>query len=269
MSDVDAVVRQLYGLRPEEFTAARDAAAKELSGDDRTRVKGLRKPTQAAWAVNRLVRERPDVVEALAELGDRLREAQAQGDGAALRSLEAERRKASKAALDAAVQVTGLTASSAAMAGVTATLRAVPIDPDSAAAVLTGSVDRPLEASGFGGQVTAAAPRERRSDADRLASARAADERARQALEEARSELDDAEQAHDDAVEASAAATAERERLEAELEVAREAEDDAAARVRSTHKALRSAEEDADAAALAAAAAERDVTALEKATDGA
>ena len=51
--------------------------------------------------------------------------------------------------------------------------------------------------------------------------------------------------------------------------MAREAEDDAAARVRSTQKALRSAEEDADAAALAAAAAERDVTALEKATDGA
>lgn len=265
MSDVDAVVRRLYGLRPEEFTAARDAAAKELSGDDRKRVKGLRRPTQAAWAVNRLVRERPDVVEALADLGDRLREAQAQGDGAALRSLEADRRAASKVALDAAVQVTGLAASSAAMAGVVATLRAVPIDPASAAAVLTGSVDRPLEASGFGGQVTAAAPRERRSDADRLASAQAADERARAALEEARADLDDAERAHDEATEAVEQARSERERLEAELEQAREAEERAGSQVRATEKALRSAEEDADAAALAAAAAERDVTALEKA----
>ncbi|MEH3034343.1 MAG: hypothetical protein PGN07_09975 [Aeromicrobium erythreum] len=187
MSDVDAVVRRLYGLRPEDFTAARDTAAAELTGADRTRVKQLRKPTLAAWAVNRVARERPDVVEALADLGDRMRDAQADGDGAALRELEKERRATSRTAVAAAVQVTGLAASAGAMEGVTASLRAVALDPDAAQAVLAGCLDRPLEASGFGATGIAptrrAAPR--RSTTDRLAAAREAVTEATEALDRA------------------------------------------------------------------------------------
>ncbi|MFI9549933.1 hypothetical protein ACIHAR_39560 [Streptomyces sp. NPDC052016] len=71
--DLDAVADELYALPPGEFTAARDEHAKaaRATGDrelaDQTR--RLRRPTQAAWASNLLVREDPDEVERLLQLG--------------------------------------------------------------------------------------------------------------------------------------------------------------------------------------------------------
>ena len=71
---------ELYGLPLEEFTPARDAAAKELrkAGDRETaaRVAKLPKPTPAAWAANQVAREQPELIEALLEAGAGLREAQ-------------------------------------------------------------------------------------------------------------------------------------------------------------------------------------------------
>ena len=71
---------QLYGLPLEEFTPARDAAAKELrkAGDRETaaRVAKLPKPTPAAWAANQVAREQPELIEALLDAGAALRAAQ-------------------------------------------------------------------------------------------------------------------------------------------------------------------------------------------------
>jgi hypothetical protein len=71
---------ELYGLPLEEFTPARDAAAKALrkAGDRETaaRVAKLPKPTPAAWAANQVAREQPELIEALLEAGAGLREAQ-------------------------------------------------------------------------------------------------------------------------------------------------------------------------------------------------
>jgi DNA repair exonuclease SbcCD ATPase subunit len=71
---------ELYGLPLEDFTPARDAAAKELrkAGDRETaaRVAKLPKPTPAAWAANQVAREQPELIEALLEAGAGLREAQ-------------------------------------------------------------------------------------------------------------------------------------------------------------------------------------------------
>lgn len=70
----DEVADRLYGLAPEEFTAARDAAAREADdGHLARRIKALRRPTVAAGLVNRLVREHRDEVDALLRLGDELR----------------------------------------------------------------------------------------------------------------------------------------------------------------------------------------------------
>jgi hypothetical protein len=70
----------LYGLPLEEFTPARDAAAKALrkAGDREAaaRVAKLPKPTPAAWAANQVAREQPELIEALLEAGAGLREAQ-------------------------------------------------------------------------------------------------------------------------------------------------------------------------------------------------
>ena len=82
MAMADDPAAHLYGLDLEEFVGARDALAKELrAGGDRegaAAVKKLAKPTRAAWAVNRLVRDRPDEIAALVEAGEALAGAQEQ-----------------------------------------------------------------------------------------------------------------------------------------------------------------------------------------------
>jgi hypothetical protein len=66
----------LYGLPLDEFTAARDAEAKRLraEGDAEAAkaVKALRKPSRAAWAINRAVRSEPEAVKELVGAGERL-----------------------------------------------------------------------------------------------------------------------------------------------------------------------------------------------------
>ena len=62
-SDIDRVAAELYALPPEEFTAARDALARQARASGQAalanEIRALRKPTQGAWVVNPLARERP------------------------------------------------------------------------------------------------------------------------------------------------------------------------------------------------------------------
>ncbi|WP_053684616.1 hypothetical protein [Streptomyces sp. XY593] len=91
MVDADAVAAELYGLRPEEFTAARDAhaAAARKAGQraEAKRIAALRKPTLAVWAANRLARADADQAQHLLELGRGLREAHRTLSGEDLRKL--------------------------------------------------------------------------------------------------------------------------------------------------------------------------------------
>ncbi|WP_438017029.1 hypothetical protein WMF18_40580 [Sorangium sp. So ce315] len=77
-------VDDLYSKPLGDFTRARDALAKRLrqAGDKAAaeRVKALRRPTAAAWALNQLARRYPQRMEALLDAGERLREAQRGGD---------------------------------------------------------------------------------------------------------------------------------------------------------------------------------------------
>ncbi|NKE56750.1 hypothetical protein FXN61_07840, partial [Lentzea sp. PSKA42] len=58
--DLKPVADELYGLPPKEFTAARNAAAKQTEDKDLAKaIADLRKPTVGAWAVNRLIRDAP------------------------------------------------------------------------------------------------------------------------------------------------------------------------------------------------------------------
>jgi hypothetical protein len=86
----------LYGLAVGEFTAARDARAKELRAEDKelaARVARLRKPSLAAWVLNVLVRREAGQVDEILAVGRALREAQEGLDGAQLRQLTAQRRQ--------------------------------------------------------------------------------------------------------------------------------------------------------------------------------
>jgi hypothetical protein len=69
----------LYGLPLERFTKARDELAAELRSrgerEAAAEVKGLAKPTAAAWAVNQVMRTQPSDARALLKAGERLRKA--------------------------------------------------------------------------------------------------------------------------------------------------------------------------------------------------
>jgi septal ring factor EnvC (AmiA/AmiB activator) len=86
--ELSTVAEELYGLPLKEFTAARNARASEerRTGDRELAdlVQRLRKPSTGAWVVNRLVREQPQEIESLIELGTTLR-SERNLDGARIR----------------------------------------------------------------------------------------------------------------------------------------------------------------------------------------
>ncbi|MHA7239492.1 transposase [Arthrobacter sp. TMS1-12-1] len=145
----------LYALPLDRFTAARNAAAKEAASDDRELAAALRrlpKPAAAAWLVNVLVDRRRGEVEQVLDLAASLKEAQASLDRAQLHALGQQRQRllaaVARRSLDAAAEV-GHDVGPAALPAVEQTLRAALADPAAAAAVLTGRLVRPLEASGW------------------------------------------------------------------------------------------------------------------------
>src|SRR6266849_949178 len=78
-------LRDLFGVPPGEFVAARDALAKELRAGGREteakEVASLRRPTAPVWAVNQLARRAPAEVEELLDSSERVQKAQLRGAG--------------------------------------------------------------------------------------------------------------------------------------------------------------------------------------------
>lgn len=145
----------LYSVQPAAFTSQRAklAAAAKQRGDDATakRIAAARKPTTAAWVVNRLAITDQDVRRRLADLSDRLRAAHAAMDGHQIRELSIEQHRLidefTRAALDGA-DAAGVKASAAVREDVTSTLQAAIADP--ATRDRLGRLDRPERWSGFG-----------------------------------------------------------------------------------------------------------------------
>ena len=211
---------ELYGANPEDFTALRAklaAAAKKRGDTDAAkRISSARKPTTAAWVVNRLAHSNEDAKHSLTDLGERLRSAHAAMDGAAIRELSAEQRSLVDELARAALEGAEVTNPSATLReDVTGTLQAAVADPDVAARL--GHLTKAEQWSGFGdfGATTTVSTnaragktkseteqtrqqpaRERRSDEDRetteeLEEAKAALAAAERAKDEADSELSD------------------------------------------------------------------------------
>ena len=80
MDDLDQRIDALYAGAPGEFTAGRDALAKELRAageqDEAARVRQLRRPTKTAAELNRLARGEPEAMGAAIEAEGALEEAQ-------------------------------------------------------------------------------------------------------------------------------------------------------------------------------------------------
>lgn len=144
----------LYRLPPEDFTAARDAAATQAKAagdkDAAAALKALRKPSVSAHLVNRLATEEAEVLEQLLALGPALAEAQAQGQGDTLRTLGAQRRELVQAVTSRAVELGSRAITAAVREEVAGTLEAALADPGSAEAVRSGRLLRALSYAGFG-----------------------------------------------------------------------------------------------------------------------
>jgi len=146
---------ELYSGDPAGFIQRRgDLAAHARASGDAAAAKaitGLRKPTRSAWAVNRLMREDPDVPARLSALGAGLRAAEGALDGHKLRQLSQDRRELIAALTRQALAAAGARDAPAAFQEeVAATLSAAVADPHVAAELREGSLVRPVQRSGFG-----------------------------------------------------------------------------------------------------------------------
>jgi hypothetical protein len=147
---------RLYALPPSQFVAARTALVREAkaAGDPSAAlIAVLRRPSTAAWAVNHLVRCRPDLAERLDDLGGRLRSAQTRRDASSLKLLRTHRDALLAelvAAARAEADAVGVQLSPAASTALRDTAVAALADARAAAAVLSGQLTRALTYSGFG-----------------------------------------------------------------------------------------------------------------------
>ena len=263
MADVDeatlaAAMDDLYVVPPQDFVARRDALVKELRADGATEaaatVKGLARPTAAAYAANLLVREERVQVDQLLALGDELRRAQRQLSGEQLRELTTQRRTVvrSLAARAAALAAeAGVRLPAGGLDKVAATLDAALADPRSAELLLAGRLTTELTYVGLGAPDAAPTPvlhlvREG-SDVDEESG-----EHRGPSAAERRAALRDAQRDVD-------AARADLEAAQSRLGTAREASDAASLRVASAQEALAAVQAELEAAEEAEEAAESSV----------
>jgi hypothetical protein len=253
----DAEAERLYALDPEEFVAARDAAVKVLRGDGKrseaAAVAKLRKPSVAAWVVNRLARDEAGLLEALLDAGAKLREVQLAGAAAPdLRAAIAAEAKALDALMRPAVRIAGRPGAGreTALARARDTLHAAALDPGLADEVRRGVVVREQQAIGF--PLGAALPERPPRPAGRTAKRKAAAE-----PEPAPSRDEVAEKRLERAAAAAAAAGEKLDRAEDGLERASEELASAKAELARAQRALKAAETRAEGAERAAAAADR------------
>ena len=154
--DLANVADELYALPLAEFTAARNARAKQARSEGQPllakQIAKLPKPSTAAWAVNVLARRRREEIGQVLDLGASLREAQEGLDPAAMRVLGRERTRLLAAVVRDAREAAGelgVKVSDAAAEEMEQTLHAAMADPQAAEAVRSGLLVRTLTGSGL------------------------------------------------------------------------------------------------------------------------
>lgn len=149
--DLDGALDELYGVAVKDFVPTRKSLADDLraAGDPAgaKQLAAARRPTTAAWALNRLAREHPELVDEVLERSAELRSIQAQassGTAGDLRQASADRRNALTAAADAAVALAAEIATNpeAHRDSIAATLEAASVDETIGAAVRAGRLVR-------------------------------------------------------------------------------------------------------------------------------
>jgi hypothetical protein len=249
-------VDALYGLPLDEFTPRRDLLAKELRAarerDAAAWVKGLRKPTAAAWLVNQLARTQRAEARRVLDSAEELRSAQerilgGQGGAHELTALAEQHADALHGLMSKApglLDRDGRTPSGATLERAGETVRAIPLDDEARLGFAAGRLTREHRAAGLGffGSGEGSGRSERRAKAKPSSDEKA---QARAALAEAKARL---------RAQANEVAEHKRQlsRAEREVEAAQRRRDDAAValeRARAREAAARELVDEADAAA--------------------
>jgi hypothetical protein len=297
--DLEAEIDRLYALPLDEFVKARDNLARSLRSADRrpdsSTIKGLRKPTVGAWALNQAVRTRRADIRELLEAGDALRAAQerllAGGERADLRDATEREREVVSRLAEAAVAIGGEAGRSGALEPrLRATLHAAALDESVREELAAGrlvrehepvalgalAVDEPQPTSAAAGRGAAEPSRTRRGRrggraadpaverAGKLAELKDRVAEARERAETAASALADAERRAADARERADAAGMERKDAERAERAARKAVKEAERAERSARKTAQDAEGAKRAARKAAQEAGRAAERLER-----
>ena len=177
MATLDSQIEALYQGPLDEFTSARNALAKTLTGQDAQRVKKLPKPTVVSWTVNQLFWHDRGVFDRLRKAGERLRAAQI----AALKGKAADVRAAADAQRQAIAEAVEHASALAQKAGshpnadeLSRTLEALSLAPELPEA--PGRLTRALQPAGFealaGVTPAAIGPRERQPPGEEAIRAR-------------------------------------------------------------------------------------------------
>jgi chromosome segregation ATPase len=241
---------ELYEVKPEEFTALRTklaaAAKKRGDGDTAKQISAARKPTMAAWVVNRLALRDQEIKGRLTGLGERLKEAHTAMDGNRIRQLSAEQRRLVDDAARAAFEEAELAEPTGALRDdVTGTLQAAVADPDVASRL--GRLTKAERWSGFGEfgdtAMVFTATRKTSTASEKPAEAPRRDDKADDKRETARREHEKARAALAAAERAKADADAALTELQSDLATARLRRDDARRRLKDAEEALTAAED--------------------------
>ena len=156
-SGLESALDELFGSAPADFVTSRKRLARALrSGGDPAAARALeaaRRPTRSAWAINDLVRRRPELLGELLDRSAVLRTAQNRaiaGAPGSQRDATRAQRLALTEAADAAVAILGANGE-AARAEILSTLQAAAADDELGATLRTGRLERTaVVATGFG-----------------------------------------------------------------------------------------------------------------------
>lgn len=156
-ADLEAAAALLYEQPPADFVTVRGnlASSAAARGDRQLSelIKKLRKPTVSAWVLNLLSRYASDEMDQLLELGPALTTATRKGQAAELRTLSAKRQQLMGVLMQRAKRLLAmhrLKMSASVAYEVESTLTAAVADPEVAAAVKTGRLERSAQYAGLG-----------------------------------------------------------------------------------------------------------------------
>ena len=195
--DLETALDELYDATPEEFVAERKRLVKELKSaghvEEADQFTKVRKPTVAAWALNRLARDHRREVDLLLDSGHRMRTAQAGVLRGETRETFEDAQRIERETIARLVRAAGqlLTerggASQTVLEQIATSLHAAAVSETGRAVLAAGQFTEPLTLEGFDAVAGLAPPPSKRA-----ANVKPKPSRSSEELKQARAELTDA-----------------------------------------------------------------------------